>query len=845
MNIDSILLRSWFGVFLLLLPLAGCERAQTPATQSAKPTANTESPVTPADATEGVDEAIVREAPAEWSAFEKWVIKEIQAIRETVPLPTDPTLAQPHNPCTRLEPIVAMANINSTWSGDQEEAKPILTLGPFRSDQNSPQFKAEKAFDRQFGWGCQMAVTGFEIDAGKIGRISIRLRAPAGKHIDLRWAEDGFARLPIPDNRQIWPLELDTNGLTRWEGTIRNMLVRTDGFAEDGVVEIESIQFWSRENVFPKPVGRGSYSIDTLRRYTIYAHSPAEIRFPNFTVPQDGKFTASLAAVFPDRLMETADAGGATTHFTVMVESDGESKTVLDREIPVGALWEETSISLAQWSGRKIAFTLKSWSDDERVVALWGNPTIYQPVTDPPIMILYLIDAFAAKHASLYGYSRPTTPTLEKLAADGVWFANNYANSPVTITSVPNTQLSMPAERHGVFHSSIYAPLELISIADAMSAAGFATASFITNANAGARQNMDQGFDEYSPYAMFHTLERTSADRTVPIDEVLDWFERHRDRPTFAYIHTCEPHAPYSPPPGYAGHFDPDYTGGIDGTLDAHHGYFAAKSQRDIEHIRALYDEECLFADEQLGRFLQRMHDAGFGPRVNLFVIADHGEELQEHGHWGHGEGLYDEVLRVPFVTHGPLVTARGRQNIPSNLYDIMPTILDLFGMPQPYPMQGVSLKSLLQKDAGAPPAELSPQRTLIVSHHRYRGRNQIEYAVIEANRWKLHYRYMWDDQPAYPDPARFELYDLQADPEEKHNLIDQHHDIARRLMCKLVGYAQKQHPYPSQQEGLLFDPEQLENLKAGNYIDDDAPDSAPPATPPTETSPRSEGPHP
>ena len=444
------------------------------------------------------------------------------------------------------------------------------------------------------------------------------------------------------------------------------------------------------------------------------------------------------------------------------------------------------------------------------------------PVADPPIMILYLIDALAAKHCSLYGYERPTTPRLDALAERGVWFAHMYTNSPVTVASVPDTQLSMPTERHGVYHASIAAPLELVTTADALSAAGYATASFVTNANAGVRQGMDQGFDQFFPKTLFHWHEKTALDRSVPIETVLDWFEKRRDRPAFVYIHTCEPHAPYSPPVGFKGRFDPDYRGRINGTLDGRTGFFAARTARDIEHVQALYDEECLYADARLGKFLDRLGTAGFLDRVNVFVIADHGEELQEHGHWGHGLGLYNEVLRVPLVATGPLITARGRQGLQANLYDIMPTILDLFDVPQPYQLSGTSLRTLMQDDAGEPPAELSPERTTFTSHHRYCGRGQIEYAVIEARRWKLHYRYMLKDKPAYPKPARFELYDLQNDPDEQRDLLNEREDIARRLMCKLVAYAREQHPYDTRlsTEGLGFDADQLQELMELGYIE-------------------------
>jgi arylsulfatase A-like enzyme len=792
-----------------LIPLAGwggCGRSET----------------TEDGASEALLAAIEREAPQEWQAFEEWVTTEIQKVREPVPLPVNPVLAKPKWPCQRLDQALDQAAITCAWQTARDDDKPLIRLGPFRSDEPAATFKAEKTFDRMLGWAVEMTISGFLVQCEEVGRVTLDIRAPYGRHLDLRWSDGGFARIPVPDNERSWKLDLLTDGLTNWAGQLDTFMIRSDGFEEGGVFEIRSLCFHGHENVFVKPVGCRAVSVAGERRSTIYGHCPAEVRFADCLIPANARLTVGLAALGAEPERTLTGSAATEVDFEIVVEHDGEQTTAFDQRVSTGGGWHDVSVSLSQWAGQQVALALRTHSEQPDVIALWGSPTIYQPVANPPIMILYLIDALAAKHCSLYGYERPTMPRMEALAERGVWFAHMYTNAPVTVTSVPNTQLSMPAERHGVYHSSIAAPRELVTIADALSAAGFATASFVTNANAGVRQGMDQGFDEFFPHALFHWDERTSADRTVPIEAVLDWFEQHRDRPAFVYIHTCEPHAPYVPPAGFRGRFDPDYRGLINGTLDDQTGFFAAHAARDIEHVRALYDEECLYADARLGEFLDRMEAAGLADRLNIFVIADHGEGFQEHGHWGHGDDLYEEVLRVPLVAAGPLITARGRQDLQANLYDIMPTILDLFDVPQPYDLFGTSLRTLMQTGPGARPAELSPERTTFASHHRHRGRGQIEYAVVEARRWKLHYRYMLEDQPAYPKPARFELYDLESDPAERHDLIAERPDVARRLMCKLVAYARQQHPYETglSERGLGFDSEQLHELMELGYIE-------------------------
>ena len=217
-------------------------------------------------------------------------------------------------------------------------------------------------------------------------------------------------------------------------------MIRSDGYEEGKVFEIRSLRFLGHENEYPRPVGLRRISVGGQRRTAVYGHCPAEIVFSGSVLPDDAKMTVGLAARVPDR--NRFQPGVAA--FQIIVEDGGERTTVFDRTLnPVGQ-WTDISVSLANWAGKDVNIILTASADDAETVALWANPTVYQPAVDPPIMVLYLIDTLAAKHCSLYGYHRPTTPRLEELADRGVWFEDMYANSPVTVTSVPDTQLSMP-----------------------------------------------------------------------------------------------------------------------------------------------------------------------------------------------------------------------------------------------------------------------------------------------------------------------------------------------------------------------------------------------------------------
>jgi hypothetical protein len=673
-------------VFLCaVLFIGGCSKSDTPAGkgQSNESDAN--------DA--------LADAPEGWQEFLDWAEAQIQRAPPAVPLPDDPCLPKPRWPIVRLDEMLADADITCIWQPELSSSEALVTLGPFRSDRPGPDFRVEGRVDRELGPSTMLGIAGFHVQRENVGSISIEIRLPFGRHFDLMWSGCGRIRVPVPDNQGFWPLNIATDGLVDWSGPLDRIGLRSDGVGE-GVIEIRSLRFLPRQDAFGQPTGVRRVQLDQETRSAIYAHCPATVKFSNVTLPARANLQVGLGHVFPDKPHQArarAPSNSAekksteTTDFEIIIEHDDQQTAVLNRRLEPGERWTDVSVGLEAWGGQTVSVILKTISGTFSSIALWANPVIYEPVDDPPCMVLYLIDTLAAKHVSLYGYERPTTPNISALAAKGVWFARAFCNSPVTVASVPDTQLSMPTERHGVYAASIAAPRELVTLAEALRAAGFATALFSTNAHAGPRQNMDQGFDHF--IYRLGVGRQGFPDRTVPLEEVRQWLETHRDRPTFFYIHTTEPHAPYVPPEGFAGRFDPDYTGWVNGTIGPRgqpRGIDEAHPERDIDHMRALYDEEVLYADARFGMFLDLLGELRLRDRANIFLIADHGEELAEHGHWGHGPSLHTEVLHVPFVAAGPLITARGKVDVPVQLHDVMPTILALFDLPEPYALGGI-----------------------------------------------------------------------------------------------------------------------------------------------------------
>ncbi len=806
------------AVLCAALLIGGCSKSDTAGGQDRQDTSAATDPLT--------------NAPEGWQGFLEWAAAQIEQTPPAVPLPDDPCLPEPKWSVVRLDEQLADADVACAWQPAADSSKALVALGPFRSDRPGPNFGVKGRVDREFGPSRVLEISGFDIEREEVGSVSIEIHLPFGRHLDLIWSGAGRMRVPIPDNQGFWPLEIATDGLMDWSGPLDRIRLRTDGVGE-GVIEIRSLRFLPRQDAFPEPVGVRRVRLDEEMRNVIYAHCPATVTFPDVTLSERAKLHVGLGHVTPDehrqaRTKPPGDSGEdertGATKFRIIVEHQDRQTPVLNRRLELDEQWTDASVGLEAWGGKTISVTLEARSSSSSSIALWANPVIYEPLDDPPCVVLYLIDALAAKHADLYGYERLTTPNISALAAEGAWFARAFCNSPVTVASVPDTQLSLPTERHGVYAASIAAPLKLVSLADALRAAGFATALFSTNVHVGPRQGMDQGFDHFI-YRLGAGW-KGFADRTVPLEDVRHWLEIHRDRPMFVYIHTAEPHAPYVPPEGFAGRFDPDYTGWVDGSIDSRgvpRGVDEVHRERDIAHVTALYDEEVLYADTRFGMFRDQLGELGLRDHANIFLFADHGEELMEHGHWGHGPSLHTEVLHVPLIAAGPLVTARGRIDVPVQLHDIMPTILAFFDLPAPYALAGRSLLPFLQTGV-EPDTEAFRKRLIFHSHHGYFGLGVVQYAVVEGGRWKLMYYYDEEQADAGGKPTRFALYDLRDFLYDKEDVIDQQRDVARRLIGELIAYRRRQHPYDVslRPEALRLDPEQIRELQALGYVGGD-----------------------
>jgi arylsulfatase A-like enzyme len=400
------------------------------------------------------------------------------------------------------------------------------------------------------------------------------------------------------------------------------------------------------------------------------------------------------------------------------------------------------------------------------------------PVARPDV-VLVSIDSLRADHLGAYGYTRPTSPTIDRIAASGVRFDQAISTTSWTLPAHAALFTGLYDSAHGLVDNGQRMADAHVTLAEVLRDHGYHTAGFFGAPYLHPTFGLDQGFDVYQNCMTPELASAESAradsfsassfahtDVTGPrtLAAVQAWLEDLDERPVFMFLHLWDVHYDYIPPREYVQRFDPDYAGPIDGRNFYYNpAIHPGMPARDREHVIALYDGEIRFTDDILGRVLDALEQRGRLRNAIVVVTADHGEEFFEHGFKGHQRTLYDEVVRVPLVVSWPghLPGAVVVED-PVRLIDVMPTVLALAGLPAPPRVQGRDLAPLWR---GEPLAEEPALTELLVAGRSLR-------ALRTA-------RHKWFAQ-APEQPAHG--YDLARDPGEQHPIQAPKDELARGL---------------------------------------------------------------
>ncbi|MFQ5822872.1 MAG: sulfatase [bacterium] len=452
-----------------------------------------------------------------------------------------------------------------------------------------------------------------------------------------------------------------------------------------------------------------------------------------------------------------------------------------------------------------------------------------------PNVILVTVDSLRADHLGCYGYSKSTSPNLDRLAEESYLFTNAFSNGPNTPHAFPAimaSRYSLMSNRFGLFDAPV-------TMAEILKSAGYTTAGFIAaNPWISRYFQYQRGFDIFEDFIDFisiagnldinsekqHTLFQKSLDGMANIaktfipentniyqllehwkvflkgysnihhsldnkrvllekfyNKFFNWIDANTQFPFFLWVHLMDTHYPYNPLNRFIEELKLD---GIDYTsvkkISVHLKYRLGLDSKTLQQALNLYDGTIREVDFQLGLFFDLLKSKGLFEESIIVFTADHGEEFNAHNGLLHTAKLYDELIHVPLLIKVPEYAGGTKIDSLISHLDLLPTLCRLLNLEYGTDkLLGNSFEKSLT-------SRLAQQNSFVLSETIYdeKGEVPIDESVfylqtvpklygLRTFNWKLIH-----DSKNGPT----HLFNLKQDPKEEVNLIRNKRNIALGL---------------------------------------------------------------
>ena len=385
-------------------------------------------------------------------------------------------------------------------------------------------------------------------------------------------------------------------------------------------------------------------------------------------------------------------------------------------------------------------------------------------IVKKPNILLIVLDTTRGDHLSSYGYSRRTSPNLDKLANESVIYTRALANSNSTLPS----HASLFTGKLPYSHGAKFDPKGPVSLYDALTAqeefkiirtgllaenektlaellkqAGYITGAIVAGPWLKKVFGLQKGFDFYDDENISTTRGRRARNVSA---QALKWLKENHEKNFFLFLNYFDPHSPYTAPKKFSAAFSKSL----------------GKKATKEEKMNAYYDGEILYMDHFIGRVLDFLKVLNVYDDTWIIVTADHGELLGEHGMVRHGKSLYQEEVYIPLLMKYPKGEVRPyRSDMPIQLIDILPTICKRLNITIPEGIQGMASSSI--------------DHPIVAEAYT---KNYTTRAIFIGN-----YKFIWKSNGEHM------LFNLKDDPSENNNLIKQDVGHAKSLKDDLINY--------------------------------------------------------
>jgi arylsulfatase A-like enzyme len=643
-------------------------------------------------------------------------------------------------------------------------------------------------FETKTGGACDSPV-GNPLPSKDAQFVIMRVKASGCEEFTFAWRGDedqefdpAYAsriRVARPDAWVTYRLE--TRGLSAWRTTKEGLLQLRFGISGSGRLEIDYIELLPTMDMFAgKACGSLRYAVKRrLSRQALFARTPCTLDF-DVTVMEKARLTTGLA--IPER---------SPTRFRIAVADASGKEVLLDNLVRQANTWEDVSLDLSSSAGKRVTISFEAESERPGAIALWSSPTLarHYSVTEserPINVIWYVIDALRPDCLSAYGYERQTSATIDQVAAEGVRFERCFSPGTWTVDSVTSMFTGLSPIAHSVPELHPKPHEKMLFLPEVLRAAGYVTGQISQNPYVSEQRGLNRGFDEAGRYRVRdpRSSKKLTAQTYAPNRAVFRFLEKHTETPFFLYVHTLETHHPYLPPRSLLAFTQPD------------------GSMRTAD----LYDDCVLWADIDLTVVADKMKELGLWNNTLLIVTADHGEGLMEKdGVVGHGHEPFLCRVHIPLIMRLPGILPEGlviKENVQT--LDILPTLLELLGIPAVDQFGGDSLVGLIR---GSEKEKLA-QRTIFPC-----GDFPKWQAVVKGN-WFFH-----------DNDGKYELFDIETIPRQPVNVSEEHPDVVQAMLEEARRFQEVERAkgdlYPTDSEPTeTIDKEDIEELKALGYLE-------------------------
>ena len=593
-----------------------------------------------------------------------------------------------------------------------------------------------------------------------------------------------------------------------------------------------------------------------IYRQALYTHTPGSVEY-RVKVPEAGRLDFAMGVLRED----------APVTFRVTAIPDGaggsEPTALFEEHYAVKESWGQRSVDLADLAGQTVRLRLAADSQEGGRVALWGAPTLTGGSQSPlPNVIFYVFDGGAADYMSVYGYNRRTTPYLERLATEGVVFERAYSNAAWTLPSTASFMTSLQTSvTRSLGGNANPLPAEAVTMAEHMHGADYQTAVFTGNPNAGTLSDLQRGVDlfreDWQDFSYLGGNNHKESSKYLH-EGFWSWREDYPNQLFWAHFQTTDTHGDFPAPPPFGGLFvTADEWDGFRESFrrlrefGGRGPYSSAWDSTGISRTalysvgKGLYDEAMAHNDYQLGQLIDRLRAEGEWENTLLIIGGDHSIDaafadmglvlsdslpppLPRLGCCLNNRPiLRPTVSRVPLMFVWPGHIERGQRIAhPVSMIDVLPTLLDLLGLPPAEIAQGQSLAPLmLGRDGWEPRPVIFDEFYADLETGELSG-----WIEVVDGRWGASLEINPDAPEEDEDeeaaerrrPVPLLLYDLWNDPmalwslhEERPDLVQQYTAFLEEQFEAHLALSQ----YFTRSGEVELTPEQLRTLRSLGYI--------------------------